>query len=301
MDPRARAFVELDTWFADLPASQQNEWLAYRDEIASATTKTRLLPGLHGSDIQTQLWTARREFELLRDPFLLVRVSDSELGFLGAGLLPPSAPQPIEWYAYRGGFGPDALPHRPAYIEAIRNATMVGLQQNWEPITRASSVLLRMLGFEPPLANGVEVHVNYDLLVTGRLFGHLAGKRVVFVGWLGPRLADVWRDQRFRAGYRRFGPMDRIDVVGAVPMPSRDEGGAFTGYDAARTALETIDFDVALLACGVAAKPLAWDIYGMGKTALDVGFVFNALLGDDERTKRPVLREVDWPDGWWMP
>lgn len=81
-----------------------------------------------------------------------------------------------------------------------------------------------------------------------------------------------------------------------VPTRLRTEGGATRDHKVVLRLLDGFDYDVALLSCGVAAKPLTWRIRSeTGRTALDTGFVFNALLGDRERTNRPVLKDVSWP------
>ena len=49
------------------------------------------------------------------------------------------------------------------------------------------------------------------------------------------------------------------------------------------------------LGCGAIAKILASRIQKLGRTALDVGFVFDALLGNPARTERAVLKETKWP------
>jgi hypothetical protein len=288
-------FSQQDRWFGDLSRRKQRRIHALGAEAAERTAGARLLPASHGEELDAQLDAAVAAFSAQEDPFCLVRVSDSELGLVGAGYLPPATPMDIDWYRFRGGMGDGALALREPYLEAIRNAELVGLQQNWKPITEASATLLGMLGIDLPMSNGVEVHLPYRLLVDGTLFEYLAGKRVLLIGWLAPKLAAAWRTRPFLETYGVWGPVAQTQVVGVIPTASRTEGGAAQNYAAVLARLAEFDFDVALLACGVAAKPLAWEIRKRGRTALDVGFVFNALLDDEQRSERPVFRDVAWP------
>lgn len=291
-------FSAIATWFDDLPEGQKQ---AIRElHQKSAKADAWLIPEAHGPNMTAQLETAKRKFLECPEPFCLVRIGDSELGLLGAGFLPPGTPKDMKWYRFRGGFNPASFGLRRVFIDAIRNAEMVGVQQNWKPIRESTGTTLRMLGLPVPLSNGVEVHISYKLLVDGTLFSWLAGRRVVLIGGFAGKLMEAWKTAPFHRAYKRWGPVERAAIVGAIPMPLRNDGGAATQYEAVLRKLKTMQYDVALLSCGVTAKPLAWTLRNMGKTALDIGFVFNALLGDPERHKRPVLREASWPEEtWW--
>ena len=288
-------FADLGGWFNELPHHERDHIESLGTRAAAESVGARLVPESHGIGIEAQLRAATSAFLGQSDPFCLIRVSDSELALLGGGYLPPGTPQNLEWYRFRGGLGPRALELRPTFLQAVAGAELVGLQQNWKPITESSAVLLSLLRFPLPMPNGVEVHLPYQLLVDGVLFEWLAGKRVVLIGTFAPRLAQVWGWASFRKAYSTWGPVNDVEIVGAVSTTSRTEGGSAQDYETVLSQLERITFDVALLSCGVAAKPLAWQIRKAGRTALDVGFVFNALLGDQERAKRPVLRDADWP------
>lgn len=290
------SFAEFETWFGDLSRRRRRRIEALGEEAAAESAGARLLPESHGASMESQLRAGVAAYLTQEDPFCLVRLSDSELALLGGGYLPPTTPADIDWYRFRGGLRPEAIELRPTFLEAVAGAELLGLQQNWKPITESSATLLTMLGHRLPMPNGVEVHLPYRLLVDGTLFRSLAGKSVALVGWLGPRLAEAWASRPFREAYAAWGPVDEVEIAGAVPTRPRTEGGATGDYEDVLRALDRLEYDVALLSCGVVAKPLAWKIRSdAGRTALDVGFVFNALLGDRERANRPVLKDVAWP------
>lgn len=240
-------------------------------------------------------------FRRAQDPFALVRVGDSDLALLGAGFVPRSSPNRFEWYRLASGFGRTALSVRERFIAAVGGADLVGLHQNWEAVARSTATMLTMLGLPVPHPNGVEVHLPYRLLTNGMLFERLVGRRVLLVGLLAPRLRDVWMSAEFRRAYSQWGDSGSINVVGAVATRPREDGGAARDYESTLREVRRHDFDVALLACGAAAKPLAWELRNDGRTALDVGFVFDALLGDPEREVRPFLRDARWPKETWLP
>jgi hypothetical protein len=294
------AFAGLDQWFDRLPQERQDEIWQLHDAVASRLGDPRVLPPSHGNDQVSQLGVGVARFREATDPFALIRLGDADLSLLGAGFAPRSSPNRFEWYRLAAGFGREALAVRGRFIEAVRGAEIVGLHQNWEAVATSTRVMLTMLGIPMPLSTGVEVHLPYRLLTDGSLFGRLAGKRVVLVGWLAPRLREVWGTAEFRDSYAAFGPVDEIEIVGAVETTSREDGGAAGDYESALAELRRHEYDVALLGCGVVAKPLAWQVRNDGRTGLDVGFVFDALLGNPEREVRPLLRDVSWPDANWM-
>ncbi len=242
---------------------------------------------------------AKKIFFAAKEPFCLLRVSDSELCLLGAHYLPEEVPQPISWYIGRGDLQNFTPAIRRTFIDSLQKVEMVGLQQNWKPITEASAILLKMVEIPLPMPNSVDVHLPYQLLADGSLFRWLEGKRVLLIGYLGPKLAEAWKTKEFQDAYRSWGPVDKATIVGSIRMGSKAEGGAFKDYETAIRELDKYRYDVALLSCGITAKPLAWEIRQRNITAVDVGFVFNALLGGGERTQRPILRDVKWPTVKW--
>ncbi len=292
-------FSEIPGWYSDLPESAKHDVQQLCAQARANMDGARLIPESHGPRITAQLQTAKKRFLECRHPFCMIRISDSELGVLGAGFLPSEVPQPIQWYVNRGDFTKAVLPLRKVFIEAIHGAELVGVQQNWKPITDASVILLRMLGISIPMSNAVEVHLPYQLLVDGDLFRSLEGKRVLLIGGLATRLAKAWNTPSFRAAYKTWGDLDKTAIADVFQTHIKSEGGSVQDYAPLCERILRAKFDVALLSCGVMAKPLAWKIRESGRTALDVGFVFDALLGGPERHARPVFRDAAWPKNTW--
>jgi hypothetical protein len=219
---------------------------------------------------------------------------------LGSGYLPSEHLGTFAWQSHRAGYNRQQLYLRSEYIDALEHAELVGLQQNWEPVRKDTAVLLSMLGIAIPMANAIEVHLPYALLIDGTLMSWLAGRKVLLVGTFARRLANVWKTDEFRDAYASLGPVDKVNIVGAVSTPSRTEGGSCLAYTQVMQEIQAYTFDVALFGCGLLGKIAAWRVRLQGRTALDVGFVFNALLGDPERNNRPVLRDLTWPGRvWW--
>ena len=252
-----------------------------------------MLPYHHGDDIAAQLEAGKKRFLACKEPFSLVRIGDCEIGLLGAGVVPVQ--HDLETQFRFAGLSRDSLPLRKDFISAVKETELLGLQQNWPEIAHKTGTLLFMLGMQVPPEHGVEVHLPYKLLVDGTLFGYLAGKKVLLIGAGARRLADCFSIKGFLDAYGFLGPIEKVKVAGVIETRSREAGGAWADYERVILEAGKIGYDVALLACGAAAKPLAWRLRKSGKTALDVGFVFDALMGNEERRHRPVLKDVEWP------
>jgi len=293
-------------WYHEMSASEQVQF--QKDFDRTESMPENLLPPDHGSGLEDNLSAGVRCWQkLLQEdsPFYLARIGDCELTVLGRGYFPGSPHKPDMTGEYwRCGFGRDFILHRSELIEAFRDAHLLGVQENWLPWRKITIDILAALGFSIPYPRAVDVHLPYQLLVDGSLFHFLQGKKVLLVGGLAQPLAEAWWRTDFLSSHARFGPLHRITSISAVPMSDRqaDQGGAWRDLDRVTAEIERMDFDVALIAAAVPAKILAKRIWSMGKTALDVGFVFDALLGiaPGERALRPCFRDVkDWPVKTW--
>jgi hypothetical protein len=297
----AQEFAVLPYWVDQAPEEARAEIRRLRE--ASRPPDTRLIPADQGLMIAEQHDAGRRRFLACTEPFCHVRVNDCEIGLLGAGYLPSSRLKDLEWHFKIAGYARGALKLRSTFIEAIREAELVGLQDQWTAVKEDTAALLAMLGMPLPRPNAVEIHLIYKLLVDGTLFNWLAGKTVLLVGGLASRLYIAWHRPVFQRAYGMFGPVEKIRVRRAVDVRSRKAGGAWAEYDRILEETKKGDYDVALLSCGVIAKPLAWEIRQSGRTALDVGFVFDALFADEvdvvERSQRPVFKDITWPGREW--
>lgn len=296
-------FLALSQWHGDLPRERQDAFKA----LHPSQLGDRLLPGSHGSGLYENLVAAGRRFGELAasgSPFYLARVGDCENAVLSCGYFPHTGHSLPPHAFHACGFGKNVLSaYRGELIEAFRNAHLLGVQQNWRPWTLNTVGIFHMLGLPVPHPNAVEVHLPYQMLVDGTLFGYLQGKRIVLVGALAPALAQAWVRTEFISAHLRFGPLNWVKSIQAVPLRGRDfGGGAQNDIDAASETLSKMNFDVALIAAAVPAKIIAYRVWKMGRVALDVGFVFDALLGmnPSERAVRPCFRDVQkWPEKTW--
>lgn len=294
-------FDQLDRWYTDLTPAEQEEVHQIK-RIKVPVKLKRVLPEDHGNTMSEQLEAAKRKFFLQKEPFSLVRLGDFELGLLGALYFPfGNASNCINTMMVRAGYAPESLWLRQHLIEAVRESALVGVLENWDTQCVETAALLAMLDCPIPLSRAVEIHLPYWMLVDGSLFSWLAGRRVLLIGNLAPRLFDAWGTSAFHRAYERFGPSRKVEVVGAIPTSSREAGGAWKDFNFALQCANRLDYDVALIASGATAKPLAYKISQLGKTALDVGFVFDALVREreDARALRPVLADVPFPEVSW--
>lgn len=260
----------------------------------------RLLPKDHGPSTEAQLEYAKKKFLSQRGPFSFGRIGDCELALLGAGYLHEKMPlehlKALDSQLLTAGLNRKALKIRPLFLDAIRRTTLLGVQEGWPEVRQTTSALLWLSGFEVPPPNGVEFHLLYRLLVDGTLFSWLAGKRIFLVGLLGPELAQKWETREFVKTYSRFGPLDKISVAGAKETRPRESEGSWMDLDEVTAVLRKASFDVALLGCGAIAKILAVRVQEMGRTALDAGFIFDALTGHSDRLTRVIIRDGAWPE-----
>jgi len=264
--------------------------------IASLPKEQRMLPVEHGNTLPEQWEAGKRLFLQRKEPLLMLRIGDCEISLLTAGTLEEGWRLAHEKYAT--GCFEEGIHLRQDFISAVNEAHILGVQQDWGPdrVTERTALLLRMLGMELPMASAVDFHLTYKLLTDGTLFNYLANKRVLLIGYLSQKLRERFLDPLFMDAYQFLGPMDKIKIVGHLQTTHRDHGGSHRDYEATVEAASKIDYDVALIAAGSMAKPLAWRLWKTGKTALDVGFVFDALCGDGERQHRPALRDAHWPN-----
>ena len=294
-------FDKLSQWYTHLRAEEQQEFHRLRDKKLSVPPK-RILPLNHGNTMEEQLQAGKQKFLAEKEPFSLIRLGDFELGLLGALYFPyGNASNSIHTMLTRAGYTHDSLWLRPYMIEAVRKSALVGVLENWDTQCVETAALLAMLDCQLPFPSAVEIHLPYKMLVDGSLFKWLSGGKVLLIGNLAPRLSEAWKLPVFHKAYEHFGPSSKIQIVGAIPVRSREEGGACLDFRFALKCAERLDYDVALVSCGSMAKPLAYGISTMGRTAIDVGFVFDALLGErpDALPLRPVLKDVKFPEPSW--
>lgn len=295
-------FDQLDRWYTDLTLPEQQEICQIKARKVPALP-ARILPLGHGNTMEEQLVAGRSKFLSKKEPFSLIRLGDFELGLLGALFFPfGNASNCLSTMMTRAGYaGQGSLSLRWDLIQAVRRSALVGVLENWDTQRDETAGLMAMLDCPLPCPRAVEIHLPYSLLVDGTLFSWLAGRRVILIGNLAPKLFEAWKKPAFHRAYERFGPSSKVKIVDAIRTSSREEGGAWKDFNFALKCARRRDYDVALVAAGAMAKPLAYRIFGLGRTALDVGFVFDALLREreDARVGRPVLKDASFPDVSW--
>lgn len=242
-----------------------------------------------------ELEVGKQKMLSMKGPFCFTSLGDAELALIASGYTYPA--KELEGRLRACGFTRATLGARQIFIDALQGSEMFGVHQRWKPVTDKMYKILALAGFEMPPPNAIEVHLPYKMMIDKSLFSYLAGKRVVLVGDKAIDLQAKWKDASFLAAYSPlFGPMGEMEVVGAFRTKMKGlEGGSWQDLDAATKWLQATEFDVALLACGAVAALLAARVRDVGRIALDVGFVLEALMGNKQREVRPFLREVKWP------
>lgn len=286
--------AEMPTWYDQLPPEKKSELDSIREGVSAST---RIIPEDHGEELQRHLRVAERKFLSTPEPFCFIRISDVALGFLNGGYPITQKTHSLEWKLPMSGLSRSAYHLRSEMIEAVREAPLVGVHQNWEEVAYETAVTLAMLGIELPCDRAVETWSMYHLLIRGLLFSFLAGRKVVLVGHLAGRLAEAMKNPEFIRSYSRFGPIKHLKIVDFIETSPREKC-RWEEVGLATEKLKSIDFDVALISYGGLAKILAHRVWKMGKTALDVGYIFDALLAVDpyQRSQRPILKDATWPE-----
>lgn len=292
-------FANLPTWYPDLPDDQKRGIRDLRDRLWERK-KDRILPVSDGHTRASQLEHAAKRFFSVKEPFSFIRLGDGEMCMLGALYWPAGPPTwSGELMLENSGCKREAFFLRKPFIEAVLRCNLLGVWERNLPGTPdlTTHALLSMLGVSLPCPRAVEINVANYLLVKGHLFSWLAGRRVLLIGSLAPRLAHLWEDPKFQAYHERFGPLNKIRIAGSIEMPSRKGQGAWSAYERTLSQIKRPDYDVALLGCGTTAKPLSYQITKTHRTALDVGYIFDALVGErkNKRAIRPVLNKLKWP------
>lgn len=251
-----------------------------------------------------ELEVAKQAMLAAKDPWYFTSLGDAEMTLLSSGYLYPTVELDARLRAC--GFSRFFLGARKEFRDSLKNSTFLGLHQHWPPITEKTERILKLCGFEVPSKNAVEVHLPYKMLIDKSLFELLKGKRVVLVGDKARELMEFMRNPAFVAAHAHLGPIGDVHVVDAFKTRQKapsvalaPTGGSWLDLDACTAWLQRKDYDVALFACGAIANILAKRVYETGRTAFDVGFVFEALLGNEQRKVRPILKEAHWPERTW--
>lgn len=280
---------EMLTWYDEAAEDQKKALIAERDR-AAAVLSGKTVPEQSAVRAENLRNGLLRFADLASSgkPFCLLRVGDCELGLLSAGLPSKSRGRDLTWDMQNAGFSRADIRYRTALLEAIVRADILGLHVEHAPFRDDTEIVFKLLGLPVPMPNAVDVHLPYELLRSGILFRYLRDKKVALVGALAPRLAS----RLMSSPPHGIGPSPKVAY--SVEIPDRGSGLAFEWIDKSVEAVQVYGCDVALVAAGAAGKLISWKLREAGVTALDVGYVFDALLGGHERTLRPILQDIPW-------
>lgn len=198
-----------------------------------------------------------------RSPFSVVRVGDGELLTLaqGAVLSVDQVKEQGYFLGYAGIDVPD-FEARDQLRDAIRQASVVGIPKlrvrNYQPLAIAA---FKAHGIDYDSLTLTDSLINYYLYQAGYISKIVSGRRVLIVGKLAEPLAD----------YMRQNGVNVVDIITPV------EG--VKDVPRVMSEISTRDFDIALIAAGIAAVLISQRIATeMGKVAIDFGHLANSMI-----------------------
>lgn len=216
--------------------------------------------------------------EALREgrPLSVVRLGDGELITLAHGTV-IRAEEALRWGAflpYAGVHLPDPAV-REALAAAVRSADIIGVPESRHPSYQGLLFpVLHHYGIDYRTLRLTTSTVNYEMNTAGYLTRLLQGRRVLLIGNQAEALAG-FLEQR------------GVNVVGWL-APVR---GVADATAIAMRAREFPDFDLALVAAGVAAVMICAQLSReLGKVALDMGHLADKLIQGEAAL--PQLGEV---------
>lgn len=209
-------------------------------------------------EIQEALHTGR--------PLSMVRLGDGELLTLAHDTVWPLAEVKRwgEFLPYAGVRIPDANA-RETLAWAVRHADLIGVPQSRHPAYQGLLVpVLRHYGMDIRQMRLTFSTVNYTLHDEGLLFSLIGGRKVLLIGNEAEALSNYMRHR----GIAITGAISPVHGVNDVPRVMDQ--------------VHTTDFDLALVAAGIAAVVLCSRIATeCGKVALDLGHLANKLVSSE--------------------
>ncbi|WP_019638570.1 GT-D fold domain-containing glycosyltransferase [Paenibacillus fonticola] len=217
-----------------------------------------LVPVLPPSEVFAEVIQALDQ----RLPLSVIRLGDGELLTLAHDMT-ISTEQAKLWgpfLPYAGVNLPDAAARR-LLAQSIRQASIVGIPESRHPTFQGLLFpALKQLGISYQELRMTSSTVNYALNEQGLLFPMLQGRKLLLIGNKAAGLADVLGRQG-------------LEIAGII-MP-------VNGVQDVRRIIEQvarIDFDLALVAAGIAAVMICTAIAGeLGKVSFDMGHLANQL------------------------
>jgi len=235
------------------------------DEAVAAgigALRGRGVPLLGSAAVCAELESALRE----KTPYSFIRLGDGELLTLAQEkvLSLEEVRQAGPFLPYAGVTIPD-LQARDELAACIRTASLIGVptsrHPHFQPLLFA---VLRAYGVECRDLHCTTSTMNYTLEEEGRLTGLLSGYRLLLIGNAAPGLGHALAQRH-------------LQVAGIVSPVH-----GYADVNRVLSEAEAYDYDIALIAAGIAAIPLAVRLAAKGKVAIDFGHLANRMAGQSQ-------------------
>ena len=131
---------------------------------------------------------------------------------------------------------------------------------------------------------------RYTIVIDGSLFNLISGARVLLIGFHAPMAEERFKHPEFVEHYKKMN-FDKINIVGSISCP--ESTGTGDVVDDILEQTKKFDYDVALLGVGISSCYLCPKIKQMGKIALDVGHIIQAMAGKGHK-ERPYINNFNY-------
>lgn len=233
------------------------------DEAVAAgigALRSRGVPLLGSAAVHAELEAALKA----KRPYSFIRLGDGELLTLAQEKVLPldEVRRAGPFLPYAGVTVPD-LKARDELAACIRSASLIGVptsrHPHFQPLLFA---VLRAHGVVCSDLHCTTSTMNYSLEEEGLLTGLLSGYRLLLVGNAAPKLGQALAQRQ-------------LLVAGTVTPVN-----GYADIDRVLKETEAYDYDIALIAAGIAAVPIAVHLAtAKGKVAIDFGHLANRMAG----------------------
>lgn len=230
------------------------------DETVAAgigVLRSRGVPLLGSAAVYADLEAALKE----KKPYSFIRLGDGELLTLAQEKVLPleEVRRAGPFLPYAGVTVPD-LKARDELAACIRSASLIGVptsrHPHFQPLLFA---VLRAYGVECRELRCTTSTMNYSLEEEGLLTGLLSGYGLLLIGNAAPQLGQALAQRQ-------------LHVAGIVSPVN-----GYADIDRVLAETESYEYDVALIAAGIAALPMAVRLAAKGKVAIDFGHLANRM------------------------
>ncbi|MFC4304594.1 GT-D fold domain-containing glycosyltransferase [Cohnella boryungensis] len=245
-----------------LPADMIIPDISLHEAVAAGVEllRKRGVPLLDSNSVYEELETALRE----KRPYAFVRLGDGELLTLAQDnvLTIPEIKRAGPFLPYAGITVPN-LEARDELASCLKVATLVGVPMSRHPhFQPLLFAVLRAHGIDYRTLRYTTSTMNYLLEEQGLLLRLLSGRNIVIIGDVAAQLKQTLEAKG-------------LTITGIVTPVN--------GYDDVTRVLSEAmqhDFDIALVAAGIAAIPIAVHLAGMsGKVTFDFGHLADRMAG----------------------